>query len=172
MKPVGLKTLLSLILIFALVGCAGMKGKKGASSADNMQSEDSMYADGNYEMELYGTSDSMKAGGLRTIYFAYDSANLNTRTKEALNNNADYMKENDSVQIQIEGHCDERGGIQYNLALGERRANTVRNYLAALGIEKSRIRIVSLGKEKPIEFGSNESAWSKNRRANFVVTAK
>ena len=74
--------------------------------------------------------------------------------------------------MQIEGHADERGGIQYNLALGEKRAKAVREYLVALGVAQKRIGVVSYGKEKPVAFGHDEGAWEKNRRANFVVTAK
>ena len=86
--------------------------------------------------------------------------------------NADFLKSNTKVDIQVEGHCDERGGRQYNLALGERRAKAVRDYLVALGVESKRISTISYGNERPISEGHDESAWSKNRRANFVVTAK
>ena len=72
----------------------------------------------------------------------------------------------------IEGHCDERGGVQYNLALGEKRAMAVKQYLVSMGVNSSRVSTISFGKERPVSFGHEEASWSKNRRANFVVTAK
>ena len=77
-----------------------------------------------------------------------------------------------SLEVQIEGHCDERGGVQYNMALGERRAKTVRDYLVAMGVPRSRVSTVTLGKEQPVSFGHDEESWGKNRRGNFVITAK
>ncbi|RPJ72183.1 MAG: peptidoglycan-associated lipoprotein, partial [Alphaproteobacteria bacterium] len=93
-------------------------------------------------------------------------------TKDALNNNAQFLKTNPAVKVQVEGHCDERGGVQFNLALGEKRAKSVREYLTAQGVEAGRLSIISLGKEKPVSFGHDEESWSKNRRANFAVTSK
>ncbi len=123
-------------------------------------------------LELNGDSDSNKAGALKTVYFDFNSAGLSADTKNALNNNAEYLKTNKNVKIQVEGHCDERGGVQFNLALGERRAKGVREYLVGQGVEAARISTISLGKEKPVAFGHDEESWSKNRRANFVVTGK
>jgi peptidoglycan-associated lipoprotein len=117
-------------------------------------------------------SDSDKAMGLQTVHFPYDSNELTSEGKEVVSHNAAIMKDNESMKVQIEGHCDERGGIQYNLALGERRANTVRQAMIAAGVKKSRLTTISMGKEKPIAHGSNEEAWAKNRRANFVITEK
>jgi len=123
-------------------------------------------------LELNGDSDSAKAGGLQTVYFGFDSSNLDSSTKEAVASNVEYLKANSNVDVQIEGHCDERGGRQYNLALGERRAKAVRDYMVALGVESKRISTISYGNERPKVEGNDESAWSQNRRANFVVTAK
>jgi peptidoglycan-associated lipoprotein len=114
----------------------------------------------------------MTAGALSTIYFAFDSANINDAGRAILDANATYLKANSDVQIQIEGHCDERGSIQYNLALGERRAQAVQDYLSALGVDASRITTISYGKEKPMDMGHDEASWARNRRANFVITAK
>ena len=159
-------SLLSLLMVFLLaVGCAS---KKPGNSQDSFAGKN-----GNgLTLELNGDSDSNTAGALQTVYFAFDSSTLNATSKQVLDANAAYLKEMDDVEIQIEGHTDERGGIQYNLALGERRAKAVRDYLIALGVSSSRISVISLGKEKPVEFGHSERAWSKNRRANFVVTSK
>lgn len=117
-------------------------------------------------------SDSNNAMGIQTIRFPYDSFEIVGDNKEVLANNAKILKENASVNVQIEGHCDERGGIQYNLALGEKRAEAVKQKLQAAGVNGSRITIISMGKEKPLATGSNEEAWAQNRRANFVITSK
>jgi peptidoglycan-associated lipoprotein len=150
------------------VGCASNKPK-------NAQDDAALGANGANDgltLELNGDSDSNKAGGLQTVYFAFDSSNLDSDTKEAVKANAEFLKSNANVDIQVEGHCDERGGRQYNLALGERRAKAVRDYLVALGVASKRISTISYGNERPKAEGNDESAWSQNRRANFVVTAK
>ena len=105
-----------------------------------------------------------------TVYFAFDDYTLNMDGQEKLNAMADYMKANQNVSVQVEGHCDERGSVEYNLALGERRAQSVVNYLVTLGVDPSRLRALSYGEERPAVDGSDEDAWSKNRRAEFVVT--
>lgn len=119
-----------------------------------------------------GDSDSGKAMGLQTIHFPYDSYELSPQDKEALNGNIQIMKDKPSAKIQVEGHCDQKGGIQYNLALGEKRANAVRKFMVDNGIAKDRITTISFGKEKPIDPGMTEEAMAKNRRANFVVTSR
>ena len=119
-----------------------------------------------------GDSDSGQALGLQTVNFPYDSYTLESDSKAKLDKNAKLLKENSKVQIQVEGHCDARGGIQYNLALGEKRANAVRNFLTDKGISKDRVKTISFGKEKLLDAGSSEDAHAKNRRANFVVTQK
>lgn len=165
----GLGILVVLLLSISLTGCGSSSTKKG-SSADGDMSMGSDNAGGS--MEKFGDSDSGKAGGLSTVYFAFNSASLNESTRSTLANNAEYLKGNSSVDIQVEGHCDERGGIQYNIALGEKRAKAVRDFLVASGIPSSRITTISYGKERPVAFGHGENAWSKNRRGNFVITAK
>ena len=152
---------------FLAVGCAS---KKPSNSQDGAEGIDA--SNNGLSLQLNGDSDSSTAGGLVTVYFAFNSAQLSSSTQESLRNNAEFLKTNPSVDVQIEGHADERGGIQYNLALGEKRAKTVRDYLVANGISSNRISIISYGKERPVAEGNDESAWSKNRRANFVITAK
>ncbi len=109
---------------------------------------------------------------LRPVFFALDQHEIDGQGQQLLQQNADVLKRYPSWQITIEGHCDERGTAEYNLALGERRAIAARNYLVSLGIPADRIRTVSYGKEFPFDPGHTEEAWSKNRRAHFVVTAK
>jgi peptidoglycan-associated lipoprotein len=101
------------------------------------------------------------------VFFAFDRYDLNAESRSTLEKQAEWLKRYASVPVLISGHADERGTREYNLALGERRANSVRDYLVALGINSSRIRTISYGKERPVDPRSNEEAWAKNRR---VVT--
>jgi peptidoglycan-associated lipoprotein len=117
-------------------------------------------------------SDSGNAMGMQTINFPFDSFEIVGENREKLRNNIQIMKDNGTVAVQIEGHCDERGGIQYNLALGEKRANAIKQQMVAGGIGGSRITTISFGKEKPVASGSDESSWAQNRRGNFVITGK
>jgi peptidoglycan-associated lipoprotein len=109
---------------------------------------------------------------LKDIHFDFDKYDIRPGDASILNENAALLKKYPNVKIQIEGHCDERGTVEYNLALGERRANSAKNYLVSLGISPARISTISYGKEKPLDPGHNEEAWAKNRRAHTVVTAK
>jgi peptidoglycan-associated lipoprotein len=127
------------------------------------------------------TSDSLagkdidainKNSPFQPVYFAYDQAEIESAGQEALNTNAGILKQYPTWVVTIEGHSDERGTAEYNLALGERRALAARNYLVSLGIPADRLRTVSYGKEFPFDPNHDESAWSKNRRAHFVVTSK
>ncbi len=109
---------------------------------------------------------------LKPAFFGLDSSELDAAGQGVVQSNAELLKKYSSWVITIEGHCDERGTAEYNLALGERRAVAVRTYLVSLGISPDRVRIVSYGKEFPFDPAHTESAWSKNRRAHFVITAK
>ncbi|MBI4840656.1 MAG: peptidoglycan-associated lipoprotein Pal [candidate division NC10 bacterium] len=107
---------------------------------------------------------------LRDIFFDYDKSNVRDDQKAALNENVAWLKANPAVKITIEGHADERGTNEYNLALGERRAKATKDYLVATGIEATRIATISYGEERPFVLGHDESAWKWNRRAHFVIT--
>jgi peptidoglycan-associated lipoprotein len=109
---------------------------------------------------------------LKPVYFELDSSDLSRDGQKTLDENAGTLKRYTSWAVTIEGHCDERGTAEYNLALGERRAAAARAYLVSLGISGDRLRIVSYGKEFPFDPGHDETAYSKNRRAHFVITAK
>ena len=109
---------------------------------------------------------------LSDVYFNLDEATIRQDARAPLQKNADWMKRWASTRIQVEGHCDERGTPEYNLALGERRANAVKEYLVSLGIPADRIGVVSKGKEAPFCSESNESCWQQNRRGHFLITAK
>ena len=105
---------------------------------------------------------------LEMVYFAYDKSIITTAFGEAIQKNYEWIAENPDVQIQLEGHCDERGTNEYNLALGERRAKAVFDYLMSLGASPSQFSLVSFGEERPADPGSNEVAWRKNRRVEFT----
>jgi peptidoglycan-associated lipoprotein len=109
---------------------------------------------------------------LKPVFFEYDSAEIAPAAQAVLTENATVLKRNPSWTVTIEGHCDERGTAEYNLALGERRAVTARTYLVSLGIPADRLRTVSYGKEFPFDPGHDDAAFAKNRRAHFVITAK
>ena len=106
------------------------------------------------------------------VHFEFDSATIDTPGRGILNEHSRILKQYPDMSILIEGHCDERGTVEYNLALGERRANSVQNYLMNLGIAAHRMRIITYGKEFPLDPAHNESAWTANRRARFEITAK
>lgn len=108
----------------------------------------------------------------RIVYFDFDKYNLVDSAKRALDYNAQILKDNPSLMIRIEGHCDERGTIEYNLSLGEKRAASAKKYLADLGIDPKRLQTISYGKERPAVAGSNEAAWAKNRRDEFKIISQ
>jgi peptidoglycan-associated lipoprotein len=116
--------------------------------------------------------DLNKNSPLSPVFFELDSSDLSGVAQKALDADAVLLKKYPTWAVTIEGHCDERGTAEYNLALGERRAIAARAYLVSLGIAADRLRTVSYGKEFPFEPGHDEAAWSKNRRAHFVITAK
>jgi len=103
------------------------------------------------------------------IHFSFDSALLSAQAQQILNNKADYLRTNSGAMVTVEGHCDERGTDAYNIALGERRAESVKNFLVDLGISANRLNTVSYGEERPIAIGQDEASWAKNRRAQFVI---
>ena len=109
---------------------------------------------------------------LKPVFFAFDSFELDDVARATLNDNAKVLKTYGTWVIAIEGHCDERGTAEYNLALGDRRALAARNYLLSLGVAAARIKTVSYGKEFPFDPGHAEANWAQNRRAQFMVTAK
>jgi peptidoglycan-associated lipoprotein len=109
---------------------------------------------------------------LKDIHFNFDKYDIRPEDAVILKENAALLKRFSNVKVQIEGHCDERGTVEYNLALGERRANKTKDYLVSLGISADRISTISYGKERPVDPGHNEEAWGKNRRAHTIITSK
>lgn len=160
-------------LALGLVACALVAGckSKQTQSNDNIETaptgQSTAIDSAPLSFDPMG-SDSGKIDGLVTVHFGYDKSNLDAEAKKDIAKNADWMKKNANVKVQIEGHCDARGTIEYNVALGERRANAVKAYMVSLGVAESRLSTISYGKEKPIATGDSADAYAKNRRANFV----
>jgi peptidoglycan-associated lipoprotein len=113
-----------------------------------------------------------RRGYLKDVFFDFDKDDIRPDQRDALAADADWLKHNPTVKITVEGHCDERGTRQYNMALGERRAHSAKEYLVSLGIDAGRMQTISYGKDRPFDPGHDEAAWAKNRRAHFVITAK
>lgn len=160
--------LLALLSIFALAACetpttdAGSVSGTGAAGGNFGSGFESSNVDP-------GTLSDFESAVSDRIYFALDSSSLNGEAQGVLQAQAEWLKANPLINVVVEGHADERGTREYNLALGERRANAARNYLVSLGVAASRISNVSYGKERPAVLGSNESSWAQNRRAVTVL---
>ncbi len=116
--------------------------------------------------------DDDERNPLRKIHFEYDKDRITDEAKAALSANAAYLKQNSYTYIRIEGHCDERGSIEYNQALGDRRANAAKKYLSALGVDPVRVDSISFGEDRPVSFDQNEYAWAQNRRAEFRILSE
>jgi peptidoglycan-associated lipoprotein len=114
-------------------------------------------------------ADHQSVAGLQLVHFDYNQFTLDEPARATLEQNAAYLRKNSGLRVAIEGHCDERGSDEFNLALGERRAMTARNYLVSLGIAAERLSVISYGEEQPLVAAANEEGWAKNRRAEFKV---
>jgi peptidoglycan-associated lipoprotein len=161
----------SLVLAFAaaalVTSCSSKKKEDDASNA----AMDGKVSSKDIGMDALG-SDGGKIAGLYTVNFEYDQARLTTEARRKLADNAQWMKSNPNSTLQIEGHCDQRGSIEYNLSLGERRAQAVKRYMVSIGADGNRLTTISYGKEKLLDNGDSESAMARNRRANFVPLSK
>ncbi len=158
---------LSIGVLAALLMMVSCSGKK-----DDIKSDDASPNSENVDVNLSGDSDTGKAGGLQTVFFPYDAFAIDGKGKDVLKANAKILKDKPSLAVQVEGHCDQRGGIQYNIALGEKRANAVKKFLVDEGIKGDRVTTISFGKERPLDSRETEDAFAKNRRGNFVITSK
>jgi peptidoglycan-associated lipoprotein len=161
------KIILALASLALVVGCQSKKKVEETSGGPQKTEIDSAAM----SFDPAG-SDSGKIAGLATINFDYDKSALSSQAKKILSSNAEWIKANAKVNVQIEGHCDSRGSIEYNLSLGERRAQSVKNYLVGMGIPAARLAVISYGEEKPLMQGETEDAYTKNRRANFLPLAQ
>jgi peptidoglycan-associated lipoprotein len=175
--------LLFFVLSTVMSGAVGCK-KKGASKGPGEGPKVTGTQGTTTEPGGSRTSDDIPGASERTftddeamnrladIPFDYDQYTLTTEARDILANHAVYLKKNKSVTVQIEGHCDERGTVEYNMALGQKRADATKEYLVLMGLEASRFTTISYGEERPIDPGHDENAWSKNRRAHFVITSR
>ena len=109
---------------------------------------------------------------LSTVYFDFDKSNIRSNQRSTINDNAALMSKYSTIRIRIEGHCDERGSDEYNLALGQRRADSAKQFLTGYGISSSRITTRTYGESRPVSSGHNETAWAQNRRCEFIITSK
>ncbi len=123
-------------------------------------------------MKAMSAEEIEKSGLLKEIFFDFDKSDIREQDRATLSQDADALKKFDFLRITVEGHCDERGTVEYNLALGERRAKAAFDYLVSLGVPADRMKTVSYGKEVPVCTQSSEDCWQRNRRAHFTVTGK
>lgn len=168
-----------IILSFFVTASCAKRGKVRPEARAGVEVPSVLEEEGVGELESKGLGGIEEAEaalkpaeGMEDIFFAYDKSIIRAEDRTTLEENARWLKANQQAKILIEGHCDERGTIEYNLALGDRRANAAREYLISLGIDPQRIAIISYGEEKPFDPSHNEDAWSENRRAHFVLTTK
>ena len=164
--------ILGLISAVALVAACETAPKSGASAGGGGGPSET------YTPPLSGGPASVRPGSQEDlvvnvgdrIYFGFDKFNLKADARQTLDKQGVWLKANPSVTVTIEGHCDERGTREYNLALGDRRANSVKDYLVSLGVNPARLKTISYGKERPVAMGSNDAAWGQNRRGVTRVT--
>ncbi|MDZ7343235.1 MAG: peptidoglycan-associated lipoprotein Pal [candidate division KSB1 bacterium] len=162
----------NLVLTFAIV--AGCGGKKAVTTTEKPAPEltaTEPVAEPRPEEKAAPETAQKEMGPLHleSVHFDFDKYDLKPMTREVLAEHAQALKQRPEVSVVIEGHCDERGTVEYNLALGDRRAKAVKDYLVWLGADPSRLTTVSYGKERPVDPRHNEEAWAKNRRAEFVI---
>lgn len=189
-------TVIVFLSTILLAGCGRQAGSVAPEPPDDMMtSEEPAMQDGMAdamalteqeiaEREMVAQEQALQAEALRQaeitemakaafvnedVHFAFDSSFIDAEAERVLTQKAAWLQDNADASVQIEGHCDERGTSAYNLALGERRANSVQQYLTVLGIGADRLSTISYGEEQPLDPGHDEAAWSRNRRAHFVI---
>lgn len=181
-----MKKALSVLLLVALAACGGNKrppvvtGSTGSAGSRTTtvapppdtitEGPDIQPVDGSTLGATTFSDESGEGGPLADIHFEYDSAGLTDEARGILERHAAWMKAHTGLRIAVEGHCDDRGTTEYNLALGDQRARAAYDYLVSLGVPKTGLTTVSYGKERPVDPNGNEAAWAKNRRAHFAVS--
>lgn len=173
MMAVRLRTVVALSVLLALIniGCSAKKKGETTGAAGGL-GEEGLAAGGSLEQYQKGTLGSNEQGPLKDIHFAFDAYDLDDAARTILRDNAAWLKEHTRSKVEIEGHCDERGTVEYNLALGTKRAGAAKEYLGALGIAADRLTTISYGEELPLCHEHNESCWQTNRRVHFVVLSE
>jgi peptidoglycan-associated lipoprotein len=176
----------SLLVMICLLGCGNPVNppepkwtaeNPNASSAKSTAAAQKPVAETKTEKSGGGSLDDLQKGGtaasgpLKDVFFSFDRSDLSPDARSVLKANSDWLKANPAAQVQIEGHCDERGTVEYNLALGSKRAQASKDYLETLGIPANRLSMISYGEEIPVCKENSDSCWEKNRRARFIVTS-
>ncbi|HEY1096539.1 MAG TPA: peptidoglycan-associated lipoprotein Pal [Alphaproteobacteria bacterium] len=171
--------LLVLALAFTVTACSSTPDSSATSATDGMTTETNRGAmnkddvifdqNGQAQAGTPGSQEDLVAQAGDRVFFALDSSDLSAEGRATLEKQAQWLKTYANTSVTIEGHCDERGTREYNLALGERRANSVKNYLVSLGVDASRVNTISYGKERPAVTGADESSWAQNRRGVTVI---
>jgi len=169
------KFFISIFMVLFVAACAtnpkdsaDSSGSGSSSSGSDVSSEGSITETTGSGIVSGSQEDLIVNVGDR-VFFGYDSSDLDSDALELLQDQVAWLKQNSDVTVTIEGHCDERGTREYNLALGEKRAQAVKNYLIGLGINPDRVSTISYGKERPAVVGSNDGAWAQNRRSVTLV---
>jgi peptidoglycan-associated lipoprotein len=173
-KRMMVSVFLACAVSISMTGCKGFFGKKGAKDGSVTDVQGMGNADGLGGMNGTGGTRFEGAGAiidaqLVSVQFAFDSAQVDDSERAKAEAAASYLKANSGTFVTLEGHCDERGSAEYNMSLGERRAQSVRTYLMNLGVDSTRIQTKSFGSEKAKDPGHDENAWAVNRRVEFVV---
>tara|TARA_B100000886_G_scaffold19099_1_gene12306 strand:+ start:1850 stop:2368 length:519 start_codon:yes stop_codon:yes gene_type:complete len=168
------KFLITSILVLFVAACATKPKDEGESSGSGSSSSGDSVSEGTITETsgsgiVAGSQEDLIVNVGDRVFFGYDSSDLDSDALELLQDQVAWLKQNSGVSVTIEGHCDERGTREYNLALGEKRAQAVKNYLIGLGINPDRVSTISYGKERPAVVGSNDGAWSQNRRSVTTV---
>jgi peptidoglycan-associated lipoprotein len=158
--------------LVALGGAGCSTKKKGAGAgADGSGLDERGIPDTAGSLERYKSGQELagEGGPLRDVRFAFDSYELDEQARAVLRENAEWLRDNPREKVEVEGHCDERGTVEYNLALGAKRARATKDYLVTLGISSDRLTTISYGEELPLCTEHDETCWAKNRRSHFVV---
>ncbi len=170
------KFLISAILLLFVASCAtkpqddaDASGSGSSTSDSSVSTEEGTITETSGSGIVSGSQEDLIVNVGDRVFFGYDSSDLDSDALELLQDQVAWLKQNSQVSVTIEGHCDERGTREYNLALGEKRAQAVKNYLIGLGISPDRVSTISYGKERPAVVGSNDGAWAQNRRSVTIV---
>ena len=170
------KFFISIFMVLFVAACAttpkdsaDSSGSGSSSSGSDVSSEEGTITETSGSGIVSGSQEDLIVNVGDRVFFGYDSSDLDSDALELLQDQVAWLKQNSDVTVTIEGHCDERGTREYNLALGEKRAQAVKNYLIGLGINPDRVSTISYGKERPAVVGSNDGAWAQNRRSVTIV---
>lgn len=167
-----MKNILLLSIIVALAGCAGAKKEQGDAGAASGDGDKTFTKDADSSFKGNPLDDPNSPLSRRVVYFDFDSSEIQAEDRDVLAAHANYMAQHPGVSVVLEGHADERGTREYNIALGERRAKAVRQLMLVQGASKKQSQVISFGEERPIALEHNESAWRLNRRVEIFYSGQ